>query len=283
MSAVICFPQNTENLPNVNIYRANSATDPYALIDTVSYLQMEYEDFNGDYSKYYSVSFANNDHETEKVPILSVVQSVIDVIRSELNIQEDDIAASAIDFLTKQAKIDIQMDLCTFKYGVEIFHVDNSFSIFRLPNRYFYDLNCAGVVSILDIEVWKQVKPITVYSPKIKLTPIYIDAAPEARYVQIAETCTPFDSVKLNYYYATRAFQTEALQGLIAYRIAAIYYENISIAGSTSNFNSIKIGDISVSRGSSGSSSVIQDSYYKMNSKYRKLLEKMKAGFMRVR
>ena len=290
MTSVIGLPTNVNNYPFANIYRASSPplANPYNLIETINARQLEYEDPDGDYSKVYAVSFSTappalnqNVHETTMIAVKSVAQKILDIIRIELNLSETEIPASSVDYFISQAKIDVQMDICKFVYGEILTSITDT--IYQLPNKYFYDLNCAGVVSILDFQLWKQEAPITIYSPKIPVITVDVNAALDARYIELAESTNPQDVLKLNYYSTDRPISTVALHRLIAYRICTMHYENISIANSVMPYSSIRIGDISISqRSGSSTNSVTIDSASKMASKYTKLLTNFRSGFLRV-
>lgn len=285
MSAIICFPSNSGGLPNARIYRAEADSinlDPFELLDTVDARQMEYEDPDGNYSNLYKVSFCtNDDDETEKVSVTSVAQNVLSVIRSELDIKDTTISSSQVDVLIAQAKIDVQKDICKFNYGFEVKKLDDLH--YQLPKRFYYDLNCGGVVSVLDFTFFKQRTPLTVYTPKIPVIPAYVD--PNEYYVELKEPLEHNDILKFNFYTISRDIPSAALWRLIAFKICSMHYYNISVSNSISNFSSIKVGEISISTrnsNSSGTTNTQIDAATKMEAKYRNLVTGLQSQFARV-
>lgn len=278
MVAVICFPENSGGLPLAKIYRADTASGSYTLIDSVNARQMEFQDEDGDYSKYYKVSFANDSTETEEVPVKSVSQNVLEVIRNELKILDTEILSSEIDFYINQAKIDVQMEICKFYYGIQLTKITNT--IYKLPNKFFYDLNCGGVVSILDFVFFKQALPLTVYSPKIPVVAVYAD--PVEHYVELSDPLASNEILKMNYFTLDRTLSPAALFRLLAYRICSMHYSNIDISNSMTNASRVQIGDIVVQNSSSSNSGIDKNAAAKIDAKYKRFVTNFKSEFIRV-
>jgi hypothetical protein len=282
MSAIICFPSNTGGLPTAKIYRANAGSTNYTLVASVDARQLEYEDQDGDYSKLYKVSFCTNDSdETTHYSVNSLAQNVLAIIRSELSISETTIPSSQVDFNISQAKIDVQKDICKFYYGVELKKVDDLH--YQLPARYYYDINCGGAISVLDFEFFKQQTPLTVYTPKITVRPVFVD--PNEYYVVLSEPLQQNDILKVNYYTSSRDIPSGSICRLLAYKICTMHYQNQSISNGISNFSSIKVGEISISTRnstSSNQSNVLVDSASKMDAKYRNMITGLQSQFRRV-
>lgn len=286
MTAIILLPENNGGYVFAKIYRADSSTGTFACIDTIKSVQLEYEDSDGDYSKYYKVSWYDGTTESEKIPVQSSVQKVINIIRIECKLTSAMLSDSDIYFLMDQARRVIQIDICKYYYGVQIYKIKDNY--YQLPGYFYYDHNCGGNVSMLDVELFKQTTPIYAYTEKVSVTPIKIDF--NDYWVQVPELNSS-EILKVNFYTVNYELKPpEILYQLIAYKISAIYFENLaanSISTTISNpYSKVKIGPISVENGTStsiGTSiNAINDFANKMNSKYEKLVGKYKTRFRRV-
>lgn len=280
MSAVICFPTNGSGLPFARIYRAESSQGQFSQIANVSAKQMEYEDPDGNASCHYAVVFSDGDYSTDQTVVKSLNQQVIDVIRTELKITSTALSDENIDFLIDLAKSEVILDICTYYRGIQITKQSDD-KFYQLPNRYFFDHNCGGVISNLDFEFYKQETPIYIYTEKIPVIPVYVD--PEERYVQLEESLASNEILKVNFYSCGRKLNHINLVQLIAYKLCTLYYDTSIMSSTASNASKVKIGDITIeNNSSSGSSTSTQDAAYKMNAKYQKLLNKVKVGFRRT-
>lgn len=285
MTAIILLPTNNGGYEFAKIYRASSATGVYTHINTINSVQLEYEDSDGDYSSYYQIAWYDGTTESVKIPVQSSIQKIIDVIRIECKISTTALPDSEIYFLTDEARRLIQLDICKYYYGVQIYKLVDG--IYELPGYFYYDHNCGGAISVLDIELFKQTTPIVTYSEK---TPVYpIEADFEDYWVRVPELEST-EILKVNFYTVGRRLDPVLLSQLIAYKISAIYFDNLasnSISTTINNpYSKVKIGPISVENGTStsvGTSvNAIVDFANKMNSKYNKLVTNFKRGFYRV-
>jgi hypothetical protein len=286
MATVILLPTNDGGYKYARIYRADSESGTYALINTINAIDLEYEDADGDYSKYYKVAWYDTT-ESALIPVQSSVQKVIDIVRTECKLSVSMMSSADIYFLMNQAIVDIKMDLVKFTYGIQIYKLEEE-GYYKIPNRWYFDANCGGAVSInKDVTAFKQTIPTYAYTEK---TPVEIlDMDVDEFYIKINPISTS-EILRLCFYHTTREIKYEVLLKLIAYRIASIYFENLASAAITtaasSPFAKVKIGDISVENGSSSSSgtsvSTIVDLANKMKSKYTTIMTQCKIGFTRV-
>jgi hypothetical protein len=280
MSAVICFPVDGQSYSFAKIYRANSLLGEYTLLNTVSARQREYEDPDGNAFNYYKVAFSNGTDDTEQIYVKSLIQQVIDVIRNELKITASILANEDIDFLFEKAKEELILDICKYYYGVQISKV--AATIYKLPNRYFFDHNCVVEISCLDFGFFKQATPLYIYSEKIPVIPVYVD--PVEQYVELSEPLASNEILKVNYYSMGRKISHKILVQLLAYKTCTLHYDFASNNSDLMTSGSkIRIGDITIQSGTSTtSSSSIKDTATKMNAKYNNLLVKVKSGFFRM-
>jgi|GEM_PF-6996475 len=276
MSAIILFPENSDNLPSVNVYRADTVDGVYALIDTVGARQLEYEDIAGDYSKFYEVEFTDGQTTSSKVRVKSFIQKIIDIIRIELKVPEVELPDYEVEFLFDSVKGEIMSDICNYTYGLQISKVEEG--IYQLPNKYFFDANFGGAVSVLDIDLFKQVTPLTINSPKIPVEAVDMDV--RERYVELAEPLTTNEILKLNYFSIGRELRYDLLYKMVAYKICSLHYENLYTAVKDNPRQKVKIGDITIDKGTK-TPTVLQDTYRQMNAKYQDLTRRVKVGFFR--
>ncbi len=238
------------------------------------------------YSKYYKVSWYDGTTESNKIPVQSSIQKVINIIRIECKLSSSVLPDSEIYFLMDNAKISIQMDICQYHYGIQIYKIKDNY--YQLPGYFYYDHNCGGAISVLDIELFKQTTPIYAYTEKEPVIPIAINFKDYWVQVPALESS---EILKVNFYTVNYELRPpEILYQLIAYKISSIYFENLAtnaISTSISNpYSKVKIGPISVENGTSTSSgtsiNTINDFATKMSSKYDKLISKYKTRFRRV-
>lgn len=286
MSTVILLPTNDSGYEYARIYRSDTQTGTYTLINTINVKDLEYEDVDGDYSKYYKVAWYNGTIESTLIPVQSFAQRVIDIIRTECKLTAAMMPSADIDFLIEQAKLDIKMDLVKFHYGVEVYKLKDA-GYYGLPNRWFFDANFGGAVSMnKDITAFKQAIPIQQYSEKVPVEILEMDT--DELYIKI----TPLPNseiLKICYYNTSRELKPALLYKLMAYKIAGTYFENLAsqsiTTAASSPFAKVKIGDITVENGSSSSSgtsvSTIVDLANKMKSKYTAMMTNFKTGFIR--
>jgi len=284
MTAIILLPTNSGGYDYAKIYRSSSISGEYILIDTVNSVQLEYEDSDGDYSKYYQIAWYDGTTESTKIPVQSLVQKIINIVRIECKVGSTVLPDSEIDFLIPKCQKLIQLDICKFYYGVQIYKIEDDY--YQLPGHYYYDVNCGGIMSMLDVSFFKQAAPITQYSAKIPVYPISIDF--DDYWVQIPGIEST-DVLKFNYYTVGRRLESELLYELIAYRICAIYFNNLATdrvtETSSSPYSNVKIGPISITNGTSSittSINAIVDLSNKMTARYNKLITNFKTGFYRV-
>jgi len=286
MSTVILLPTNDGGYEYARIYRADSEAGTYALINTIDSIQLEYEDSGGDYSKYYKVTWYDGVTESEQIPVQSSIQKVIDIIRIECKISAGAMPNSEIEFLADQAKLAIKMDICKFKYGVQVYKMQDD-RYYELPKRWYFDANFGGAVSISDFSAFKQATPIYAYTEKVDVEILDLDI--DEFYIKV-EPLESSEILKVNYYNTTREVKPEFLTKLMAYKIASIYFENLANASITtaasSPFAKVKIGDITVENGSSSTAgtsvNAIVDLANKMSAKYNFMVTNFKTGFIRV-
>ena len=285
MTAIILLPVDNGGYEFAKIYRASSATGEYTHIDTINSVQLEYEDSDGDYSNYYQITWYDGTAESIKIPVQSSIQKIINIIRVECKISTTALPDSEIHFLTDEARRLIQLDICKYYYGVQIYKLADG--VYELPGHFYYDHNCGGAISMLDIGLFKQTTPITIYSEKTDVYPTDVDF--NDYWVKVPPL-EPNEILKVNYYTVGRRLDPILLNQLIAYKISAIYFENLasnSITTTLSNpYSKVKIGPISVENGTSTSVGTsikaIIDFANKMNAKYNKLVTNFKKGFYRV-
>lgn len=275
MTAVICFPINGRHA-FAKIYRASSEPGVYNLIDTVNARHCEYEDADGDYTSLYKVAFSDGQKDEAQVAVKSLIQQIIENIRIELQVTASVLSDADIYRLFDTCKAEMMLDICVFYYGVQISKITDT--IYQLPNRYFFDQNCGGVISTLDFEFFKQITPIYIYSEKTPVNPIYVD--PDERYVELAEPLASNEILKVNYYSASRKVRHFILVKLISYKICAAFYGS-PFSNSIGQDSTVKIGDITIKTGSS-SASKYADSAIKMNARYKQMLTNIKTGFYRA-
>lgn len=278
MSAVILFPENNSGYDLAKIYRADSDTDAYGLIATVPAYREEYVDTDGDYSKLYKVAWSDGTNDSTQVSVTSFNQKIISHIRIEMKITSDELSDSDIDFLLDSAKADVMADLCQYVYGYELTKLEEG--IYQIPSVFYFDRNFGGKVSVTDIDLFKQVTPVYVYSDKIPVTATSIDT--ENKFIRLE----PLDSneiLKMTFYYSGRRLQSSMLNKIVAHKIYATYYDNQYMLATNSvsgSFEKIRIGDITIQGGKTVSN--LKDSSAKANSRYNKLITNYKTGFKRV-
>jgi len=286
MTAIILLPINDSGHLYARIYRADSVDGEYTLINTVNAGQLEYDDSDGDYSKYYKTAWYDGTVESTQVPVQSFVQKVIDLVRIECKINATSLSDPDIEYLVDQAKLAIQMDICKFYYGVQLVKLEQD-GYYKLPGAYFFDINYGGIVSILDFELFKQAIPIYPYTPKVPVEILDVDI--REYYIKTLPLASN-EILKINFYATGRPTNSALIYKLIAYKITAIYFQNLANASITtaasSPFAKVRIGDITVENGSSTSAgtsiTAIVDLANKMNAKYKDLLNNFKTGFFRV-
>lgn len=285
MTAIILLPVNDGGYEIAKIYRSNSLNGEYTLIATIDPTQLEYEDSGGDYSSYYKVAWYDGTTESNKIPVQSTIQKITDIIRIECKLNSTVLPDTEIQFLVNEARRLIQLDICTYHYGRPIYKIKDDY--YQIPGTFYYDHNIGGVVSKLDIELFKQATPVYAFTTKEPVT--IEDVNFDDFWVKVSGVENS-DTLKINYYAINYKLDSEVLNKLIAYKISAIYFENLaanSISTIISNpYSKVKIGPISVENGTNtsvGTSiSAINDFANKMNAKYEKLVSKFKTRFRRV-
>lgn len=286
MSAIILLPTNDGGYSYARIYRADSLTGVYTLIDTIDPILLEYEDSDGDYSKYYKVAWYDGTIESELIPVQSFAQKVISAIRVECKVSANALPDADVSYLLDQAKLAIQMDVVKYNYGVQIYELRER-GYYEIPKRWYFDSNYGGAVSVLDFQAFKQATPIYPYTEKVPVEILEIDI--NEFYLKVAPL-ERTEILKLCFYHTTRELKPEYLIKLVAYKIASVYFENLANASITtaasSPFAKVKIGDISVENGSSSTAgtsvTAIVDLANKMSAKYKFLMTNFKTGFIRV-
>jgi len=287
MSTVILLPANDSGYEYARIYRSDSQDGTYTLVNTINAKDLEYEDADGDYSKYYKVAWYDGTTESALIPVQSFVQKVIDIVRTECKLTASQISSADIYFLVDQAKLDIKMDLVKYHYGVQIYKMTDE-RYFELPRRWYFDANFGGAVSMnKDIVAFKQAIPTYNYTEKVPVEILEMDT--DEFYIRINPISTS-EILKICYYSTTRELKPEFLYKLMAYKIAGTYFENLAsqsiTTAASSPFAKVKIGDITVENGSSSSAgtsvSTIVDLANKMKSKYTAMMTNFKTGFIRV-
>ena len=286
LSVVILLPANDDGYEFARIYRSDSEVGTYTLIDTTNSINLEYEDSDGDYSKYYKIAWYDGSTESALIPVQSSIQKIIDLIRIECKISATALPSADVEFLFDQAKLAIKMDICQFKFGVQVYKLQDD-RYYELPKAWYFDANFGGAMSILDITAFKQATPIYPYTEKVDVEIFDLDI--NEFYIKV----TPLESseiLKVNYYLTPRQVKPEFLNKLIAYKIASIYFENLANASITtaasSPFAKVRLGDITVENGSSSSAgtsvTAIVDLSNKMAAKYNFMITNFKTGFIRV-
>lgn len=278
VTAIILFPQDKSGLPQVNVYRSDAIDGTYELIDTVNVGQCEYEDPEGDYRNFYRVTFTDGQDESTPVPVRTLFQRIIDIIRVELGVAETALPDSNVDFLIESVKVDIIPDICKYEYGVQL--TKESEGVYRIPNRYFFDRNFGGTFSVLDFDLFKQSIPLTVNSPKIPVHPISVDV--DERFVVIDEPMASTDVLKMTFYSIGRHVADNTLCKLLAYKIGCTHFDKVYSTCILSAGRRVKIGDVTVENGVKAAN-VALDMSNKCTAKYRDLVNKIKNGFYRVK
>lgn len=278
MTAIILLPEDDSGLPQAKIYRSDTIDGVYSEIVEINVTQKEYEDATGDCTKFYKVSFTDGDTETVQVSVKSLVQQIIDVTRIELKVPVADLTDSEIEFMLDSIKGEVMSDICNYVYGAQLSLVEDG--VYQIPNKYYFDANFGGAVSVLDIELFKQATPIAINTPKVPVTATGLDT--DERYVEIETPLATNEILKMNYYYVGRRVKYNLLQKLIAYKICAIHFENLYTAYKDNPKQRVRVGDITIDKGVKVPT-VLQDTYRKMNAKYQNLVRKVKVGFVRIK
>ena len=285
MTAIILLPENNGGYEFAKIYRSDSSDGEYTLIDTIDSDQLEYEDSDGDYTSYYQIAWYDGTTESNKIPVQSTIQKVIDIIRIECKLTSAVLSDQEIYFLIDEVRRLIQIDICTYHYGRQIYKIKDDY--YELPGAFYFDHNVGGVVSKLDVEFFKQATPLYAFTTKESVIIEAIDF--DDFWVKVSGVENT-DILKINYYTVNYKLDSKVLNQLIAYKISAIYFENLaanSISTTITNpYSKVKIGPISVENGTSTSIgtniNAINDFANKMNAKYDKLVSKFKTRFRRV-
>lgn len=278
MSSLLLLPTNDDSsFITANIYRANIEEGTYLLVDTTTSTIIEYVDTTGDVSKFYKISFTDGETESSLISVISFEKQVVNLIRNLIQISSDDLSDATIVNLISPAQHDIRIDICEYIYGADLTYIDDG--LYSLPNRYFFDLNNGGAVSTLDLDFYLQTIPVYAYSTKTPIVPIVIDI--NERYIQLDRTLLTTEQIKINYYMTRRRIEIDSLLTMLAYKIAANHFDEQSLNASSTS-NKVKVGDITVNS-STSSNTLLQDTYYKMESKYNKLITNFKRGFYRAK
>lgn len=278
MTAIILLPEDDSGYSQAKLYRSDTVDGEYSLLATINVTQKEYEDVAGDCTKFYKVSFTNGETDTDQVAVQSLVQKIIDVIRIELKVPVADLTDTEIEFAFDSTKGEVMTDICNYAYGVKLPLVEDG--VYKIPNKFYFDANFGGTVSVLDIELFKQSTPIAINTPKVPVTAVTLDV--DERFVEIESPLTNTEILKMNYYYVGRKVKYNLLQKLIAYKICAIHFENLYTAYKDNPRQRVRVGDITIDKGTK-TPTVLQDTYRQMNSKYQNLVRKVKVGFVRVK
>lgn len=278
MSSLLLLPTNTDSsLTIANIYRSNVGEGIFSVIDTVASTIIEYVDDDGDVSKFYKISFTDGVTESNLIAVIPFEKQVVNVIRNLIQISSDDLSDITIVNLIPPAQHDIRIDICEYVYGADLTYIDDG--LYSLPNRYFFDLNNGGAISTLDLNFYLQTIPVYAYSEKTPIVPIVIDI--DERYIQLDRTLLTTEQIKINYYMTRRRIETDTLLTMLAYKIAANHFDEQSLNASSTS-NKVKVGDIAVNS-STSSNALLQDTYYKLEAKYNKLITNFKRGFYRAK
>lgn len=287
MSTVILLPTSDGGYDYARIYRSDAVDGTYTLINTINAVDLEYEDADGTYTNFYKVAWYDGTTESALIPVQSSVQKVIDVLRTECKITTSMMSSADIYFLYDQAQLDIKMDLVKYHYGVQIYKMKDE-GYFELPKRWYFDNNFGGAVSMnKDIVAFKQAIPTYSYTERVPVEILEMDL--QEFYIKSLPISTS-EILKICYYQTPRQVKPELLTKVVAYKIAAIYFQNLASASistaASSPFAKVKIGDITVENGSSSTAgtsvSAIVDLANKMGSKYTAMISNFKTGFLRL-
>lgn len=278
MTAIFSFPKNETDYTQVNIYKSDSVDGTYNNIDTVDVNQMEYEDESGDISNYYKVAFTDGQDESAQISVQTLAQKVVDIIRIELKIDSDNLSDTDIDFLVESCKEDVLSDLSTFRFNEQLEKSEEG--IFKLPNRFYFDVNFGGAVSPLDIQLYKQEIPITVGSEKVSVDAIEINT--DDQYVKV-EPLSTSEILKIDYYSAGRKIKPKILNKVLAYKICANHYDTVYAQMMNGDNERVKVGDVSITKPVVKKANIAKDMHNKMSLRYKQYVQQLTRGFVKVK
>lgn len=288
MSALLLIPTNPEpTYMYLRIYRADTESGSYSLIDTVDAYHKEYEDADGTYSKYYKVTFSDLTLETAQISVKSFERQTINLVRDYLNISETDFSDINIVALIPYAKIQLVSDIAIYRHNITLTQIKDNY--YSLPNEIVFDANLGGAVSDLDINLYTQETPVYEYTAKISepITDISVDDG----FIELSSEVASGYELSCDYWAVTRRIDSTLLLLPFVYKLAASYYDslyaNVSADASQADSTKIKVGDISISSGSSSFSAqkarIYLDAFNKMNAQYKTQLARITRGFNRVK
>jgi len=275
MSATFSFPKNESDYTQVNIYKSDTLDGTYNLVDTVDVSRMEYE---GESGKYYKVSFTDGQNESSQITVKTFEQNVLDILRIEFKITTDELSDDDIRFMIDSVKHDIVTDLSTTQFGEQIEKISDG--VYKLPNRFYFDSNFGGVVSPLDVTVYKQEIPITVNSTKTEVDVLEIDAIEQ--YVKINPVSTN-EIIKLDYQRAGRKMKPHLINKTVALKILHTHYDTLYSKVMDGDHEKVKIGDVSISKPAVKKANILQDMSSKTKLRYRQYVQQLTRGFVKVK
>jgi len=275
MTATFVIPTNLLGSTDNEIYvKTTDDGSTYELFDTIPGYQKEYM----------STGIATS--SLIKVGTTSVTtfeKDLIARVRLLCQITDTDLSDDSIVAYVPVARREVLLEIAQYKYGEQLSLIIDNY--YTLPNKYLFDFNCGGVISPLDIEVFKQTLPLYVFTTKEPVT--IIDMNVKDGWVQLDTELTGNEILKINYYYLQRDAQYDDIITLLAWKIASLQYAAAYTTYSTgigTDTSQVKIGDITVkSAAESASINFIKDRMAKSEAQFKKAVAYFKQGFYRVK
>ncbi len=272
MSATFSIPTFSPTLETINIYVDDE------VVDSIPGYQKEYSSTTIANDAVITVGSTSN-----KVAITTFETDLTTRIRLVCQITADELSMDDIVALIPIARREVLLEIAQYKYGEELSLIKDNY--YKLPNKYFFDFNCGGVVSPLDIEVFKQTLPLYEFTAKVPVT--IIDLNTRDAWIQLDTVILGTEILKINYYYIQRDARYDDIITMVAWKVACIYYTaeyttyTTGIAGETSQ---VKIGDITIKNGAeSASINFVKDRMAKSDAQFKKVITYFKRGFYRVK